>query len=1294
MFSYENLTSLIEKTIEASRPTEFSYNDLRNMIRESLLKEGGNVFVDDEGGVATIRIVQGDVQGTLEWLEKIVDLPLVGNELGTTGVTATSGDLDIAVDKEHKKSAIEEKLIQWVIGEHPELELDKLPDAQKEYDRWWSINLKEVPRQDREKIKQNRETAKKELRRLNKNKRKWMAKTGVSLHFKTPISGREDKGFVQTDLMFGDPEFMKWAVKGEPEGKYKGLHRQLLIDSIAAARGYAWNSFKGLRHRQTNEEIINKEEIAKVLLGPEHTSKDLESFQRLKEVVEEMDDYEELIVKAVESFPLRTGMEFPKKEEDSDLLEEAKKIEPRIQHAEALIFFEGSRGALDAINVLSRMNDEEGRPETSLKWDGSPAVIFGRDSEGRFIFTDKGGFGVKSYKGKVESEEEMEAMYRARAERASEKSGVPSEKILQTRYSTILPQMQKTFRMLKDSVDEDYRGFFFGEVLYFNTPEIEDGKYSFKPNMVKYKISTDSEMGKKIGGSEVGIVLHFKKDPKTLNNLPLDFDGLTPDPKVLFFGKTFIEKPVEIDEAEIEEIRNLVETNAGAVDGFFNSERLGKLRLKGLANVFYAYLNGKVDTGLENLGGDLIEWVESNPKFSEQQKTNIRNYISENEKAYGVIWEIVSRIMKVKDQTISNIDSQGGLALDQSLGDEEVGEGYVISDEGKLIKLVDRSKFTKANRAVIREQDEGEYEGQETHVFIPGGFKPPHKGHVTLLEKALEEYPNATKIYIVSGGEERGVKGVPDFVITREQSKKIWKIYLNGLGIPEEKVELDYFKEFKRKIKSKTGKPVMAKSPLLKIAMDLEFDTAPNSTIVLVSPFDSHINFIKNAVSWLNKEGEGKRKDYQFKFEPLKVSLLEDPDSPETTPEEDGAPEPEKLSAGNMRKAVAYNKFEDFKRFMPDFIFEEESKKIFAMLGGQDTAAEEAEETPMEPQEAMEEMSSAGGVAGYAGPVGPIRKRKRKRKRRMEETNYIKMKEMLTHEEDILKEYLVEKYVAKLKPLMEQDMSDPKFRLGVNLTSRAFNDIKKNYLEPFAELLVTDEEKMSYMIHILAKLGHVFIQHDINRGIKDIALDQEFTQKLVNKGILTPEIAHEAAAASTAALEERDAKEAEEKVSLEIGDENLVTEPEEKETKEAPIEAPEEILPGMDQTGGNFSNDALTKIKVQLMDDYKLIGAEEGNKVARQAFIEYSYKNLIAVTAAQYAGKVMPEPLNSMYAAIKQTGDIVREPEVPEEIPAEAPGPEAAEAAPEEAPMALEESDIQNIIKQSVIKSFRKLNFS
>ena len=63
-----------------------------------ILKEGGNVFKDPNGQLATQRINQADVAPTLAWLEKIVGLDLQGNTLGTTGKAPTSGDLDVAIE--------------------------------------------------------------------------------------------------------------------------------------------------------------------------------------------------------------------------------------------------------------------------------------------------------------------------------------------------------------------------------------------------------------------------------------------------------------------------------------------------------------------------------------------------------------------------------------------------------------------------------------------------------------------------------------------------------------------------------------------------------------------------------------------------------------------------------------------------------------------------------------------------------------------------------------------------------------------------------------------------------------------------------------------------------------------------------------------------------------------------------------------------------------------------------------------------------------------------------------------
>jgi len=59
----------------------------------------------------------------------------------------------------------------------------------------------------------------------------------------------------------------------------------------------------------------------------------------------------------------------------------------RIQHAEDIVFWEGSAGATRALQSLRNL-DQGGHKDVTIKWDGSPAVIFGRDANGEFILTD------------------------------------------------------------------------------------------------------------------------------------------------------------------------------------------------------------------------------------------------------------------------------------------------------------------------------------------------------------------------------------------------------------------------------------------------------------------------------------------------------------------------------------------------------------------------------------------------------------------------------------------------------------------------------------------------------------------------------------------------------------------------------------------------------------------------------------------------------------------------------------------------------------------------------------------
>lgn len=222
-----------------------------------ILKEGGNIFKDPETKQPlTQRIAKADVLPTLQWLEKITNLPHEDFMLGTTGKKETSGDLDVAVNQEEVSK---EELVKRLAA-------------------WCQAN--------------------------GKDPKQWIKKSGISVHFFTPIRGEESNGFVQTDLMFGDPNWMKWSLRGASgDSPYKGQHRQILMSSIASAQGMKWSPNSGLMDRETGD-LISKSpaEIAKKLLGPNAQVDDLESVETIITRAKTLPNYEELVADAKETF--------------------------------------------------------------------------------------------------------------------------------------------------------------------------------------------------------------------------------------------------------------------------------------------------------------------------------------------------------------------------------------------------------------------------------------------------------------------------------------------------------------------------------------------------------------------------------------------------------------------------------------------------------------------------------------------------------------------------------------------------------------------------------------------------------------------------------------------------------------------------------------------------------------------------------------------------------------------------------------------------------------------------------
>lgn len=223
---------------------------------------GGNVFKDAVTGESlTTRISKADVPSTVYWLElltKIRPYPdhLTANLLGTSGVAETSGDLDIAIPKHIDKAVLVERLTDWVKHYHPD---DPI--------------------------------------------KSWIAKTGISVHFRTPIMGNQDLGYVQTDFMFGDVEWLKWSLRGETEYGLKGRHRHILLASIAKARGFRWSPNNGVMTRNTGIVLTNQPDaVASYLLGLDASKDNLDSVPSIMQYITQLPNWQSLITEAEEAF--------------------------------------------------------------------------------------------------------------------------------------------------------------------------------------------------------------------------------------------------------------------------------------------------------------------------------------------------------------------------------------------------------------------------------------------------------------------------------------------------------------------------------------------------------------------------------------------------------------------------------------------------------------------------------------------------------------------------------------------------------------------------------------------------------------------------------------------------------------------------------------------------------------------------------------------------------------------------------------------------------------------------------
>ena len=617
------------------------------------IKEGGNVFKDADGAITTTRINQTDVKPTVQWLEQLTGLPLMDNMLGSTGQKTTSGDLDLAVDpKIISKQELESKLTKWAESH-------------------------------------------------GFDPREWIRKSGVSVHFKAPITGREDRGYIQTDFMFVQkPDFSKFLMRADPGSEYKGVTRNVLMNSIAKAAGYKLSPNSGLVSR-TNNEVITDEpaEIAKLILTKNATEKDLFSVEAILGALQN-DPQRDQKLEDFRGYAEREGFQFEQIQEGgSDWLARLRdrivnqgmevvtdnrgpyktylKEGARIEHPEDLVFDYGSKGIQQALDGIKRSAEEPAKTNT-VKWDGKPAIVFGRDDSGQFILTDKGGFVAKGYNGMATSAKDMA---RVLGNRKGD-------------YGPLIQLYGKLFPLLDRTIPQHFRGFVQADLLYSSTPPVENGAYVFTPNQVTYRVSDATPLGKQIGASEIGIAIHTEIDKPGGTVRPVTSRVLDKAPGVLVLDSTMKDtgSAINLDKGLVIKIQDTYNEYAPAIDAFLDPQELRRRKIGSMPGFMKQYINFKVrQGGFTNMIKDFGPWI---TQKIPTQAPRIIEWMNENKGAVSAMFSSFVNIALLKDQLIKALDNQDADVKADIKGDPG-HEGYV----GDGIKFVDRDKFSRVNFA-------------------------------------------------------------------------------------------------------------------------------------------------------------------------------------------------------------------------------------------------------------------------------------------------------------------------------------------------------------------------------------------------------------------------------------------------------------------------------------------------------------------------------------------------------------------------------------------------------------------
>jgi hypothetical protein len=370
---------------------------------------------------------------------------------------------------------------------------------------------------------------------------------------------------------------------------------------------------------------------------------------------------------------------------DIDTTEPAplKEDKGHLDHPEDLVFLGGSQGANRA--VQSTIDTAQNPTKVTIKWDGYPALIFGRGVDGKFSIMDKHMFNKKDGTGREVYSPDMFRKYDIAR-------GVDRSQLHQL-IANIWPGLEKS---------DTSKGYYWGDLLFSAPLQEQDGLYKFRanPNGITYTVETNSDVGKFLTGKTAGIVVHQYLAPEAFTTddaVPLDggIGQLKNNSDVAIVpAKMPITPNIKLNNSLVKKATGTIQKYGDAVDQLMSTAPQARNTFNQL---FTTYINKKIVAGdLSDLLPGFLEYINTRP-MTGAMKAKIDNHLQQNMDGLKGAFEIWAALYTLKMSVVEQLNkaAESSPVKGYLQNGTQTQEGFVSHG----LKFVDRMGFSRQNLA-------------------------------------------------------------------------------------------------------------------------------------------------------------------------------------------------------------------------------------------------------------------------------------------------------------------------------------------------------------------------------------------------------------------------------------------------------------------------------------------------------------------------------------------------------------------------------------------------------------------